>query len=191
MLRFDRVFPRRAALGMLLGAASTAAVGVVLVIAAPTSDGWSAQPAMQQLAMRRRVAAADPPLGAVMPLPQTGSPHRAGPSQPSADTLVLFVGGDGPCCSDSVAQWRANAQKALPGASFLVVAPSLRQGRERNGDVVADPGGRLARAYNAGWAPRADLVGGDGRLIWREPADATDLNSAAAAAASARRLRLQ
>ena len=40
--------------------------------------------------------------------------------------------------------------------------------------IAVDPGGRNARRYNAGWRPRAYVLGPDGTLLYAQPATTPD-----------------
>ncbi len=180
---------RRITLTLLAGAATAAVAGVVLVTFEPSSEVWERQPAVQQIAMRRRVAAKDPPLGTRLDFLRDRVVGGTGLGARSLSAaLVVVHGGDGPCCSDAIARWRSLAQGMLPGVALIAVVPGSERRNQRTGGVVTDTGGRIARGLNAGWVPRAYLVSGDGRLIWCEPADAPDLSAAATAAATAYRI---
>jgi len=167
----------------LLGALALSAIAFAATCVATWETGcgpalYSVRAALHDaLATRtyQRAIARDPAVGSRLPAAE----HLRDVSGDHATCIVLFVPAPTPCCAQDRWAWVRSVAQALKEAGLqdsikvIVVVPEKRvapDGRDREApsyQCVLDPDGRVARAYNAFFRPRAYVLR-DGCMIWKQ-----------------------
>ncbi len=142
---------------------------------------------------RRQLMRNDPRLGIRapnIPLSQavvaSDSTRRfLGADRPSAEQpkILIFIGACSPCVLNDLKQWERlqpqwqDVKILLVGRSTPKQITDFVKSTQLTLPIIPDPQGRLAKAYNAVWVPRAYVIDRQGKITWIQKEGHLDLET--------------